>query len=259
MGIAAASAMRLLRSALVRRGFTQPRRARRPSRPVDQLLPAARHSGAALRSRPPHPTFARVACTIATSRASALPNEQVFPMIGGAAPILYSSMSAGAHRSSPAEAVVFPSSCVLSGGAGVSRDPLSSVGGAGIESAPISLESIARLFASTVGIIAIVIGLWLALKLFGAVAEGLQSPDAYKETFQQWTALLGGDRLKIKVGDQELARGPTAALGAVSIGLMVLTWLTLGVMLTGAKIVSWTSTDREAVKRVLQHALGNSP
>jgi hypothetical protein len=141
----------------------------------------------------------------------------------------------------------------------VSRDPLSSVGGAGVEPAPISLESIARLFASTVGIIAIVIGLWLALKLFGAVAEGLQSPDAYKETFQQWTALLGGDRLKIKVGDQELALGPTAALGAVSIGLMLLTWLTLGVMLTGAKIVSWTSTDREAVKRVLQHALGNSP
>ncbi len=141
----------------------------------------------------------------------------------------------------------------------MSRDPLSSVGGAGIEPAAVSLESIARLFASTVGIIAIVIGLWLALKLFGAVAEGLQSPDSYKETFQQWTALLGGDRLKIKVGDQEFALGPMAALGAVSIGLMVLTWLTLGVMLTGAKIVSWTSTDREAVKRVLQHALGNSP
>lgn len=141
----------------------------------------------------------------------------------------------------------------------MSRDPLSSVGGAGIESAPFSLESIARLFASTVGIIAILLGLWLALKLFGAVAEGLQSPDAYKETFQQWTALLGGDRMKVKVGDQELALGPTVALGAVSIGLMVLTWLTLGIMLTGAKIVSWTSTDREAVKRVLQHALGNSP
>lgn len=119
-----------------------------------------------------------------------------------------------------------------------------------------SLDAAVRLIATLTGILTILIGLWLAVKLFGAIAQGLQSPDAFKATFQQWTAVLGGDQLKVKLGEQELVIGPTLAVGAVGMGLSLLTWLSLGIMLTGAKIVSWTSGDREAVKRVLQHALG---
>ncbi len=119
-----------------------------------------------------------------------------------------------------------------------------------------SLDAAVRLIATLTGILTILLGLWLAVKLFGAIAHGVQSPDAYKDTFQQWTAVLGGDQLKIKLGEQEIAVGPALAVGAVGMGLSLLTWLTLGIMLTGAKVVSWTSGDREAVKRVLQHALG---
>lgn len=113
-----------------------------------------------------------------------------------------------------------------------------------------------RLAASAVGIVTIVVGLWFAIKLFGAIAEGLQSPEAYRDSIQQWTALVGGEGLKVKLGEQEFALGPVIALAAIGLGLVLLTWLSLGIMLTGAKIVSWSSGEREAVKRILQQAFG---
>ena len=39
-------------------------------------------------------------------------------------------------------------------------------------------------------------------------------------------------------------------------GSLLLAWLALGIMLTGAKIVSWTAGDREAVKKILTHVFG---
>ncbi len=141
----------------------------------------------------------------------------------------------------------------------MSRDSMSSPRGVEAEPAAFSPDVGLRLIVAIVGILTILTGLWLALKLFGTIALGLESPDAFKETFAQWTAVLGGDRLKIKLGEQEFAVGPALAVGAVGMGLSLLTWLAMGVMLTGAKIVSWSSGEREAVKRILQHALGNTP
>ena len=140
----------------------------------------------------------------------------------------------------------------------MSRD-LNQPGGAGVsEPAAFSPDAAIRVCASAVGIVTILVGLWLAVKLFAAIAAGLQSPDNYRETIQQWTAVVGGDGLKLKVGEQEIALAPAIALGAIGLGLSLLTWLSLGVMLTGAKIVSLSSGDREAVKRILQHALGGA-
>ena len=124
------------------------------------------------------------------------------------------------------------------------------------EPAPFSPDAAMRLAASAVGIVVILVGLWLAIRLFGAVAEGLQSPEAHRETLRQWAAVVGDKGIKIKVGEQEFDLAPAIALAAVGLGLVLLTWLSLGVMLTGAKIVSFASGEREAVKRVLQHALG---
>lgn len=139
----------------------------------------------------------------------------------------------------------------------MSRDLNQPAGGAS-EPAAFSPDTAIRVCASAVGITTIVVGLWLAVKLFGAIAAGLQSPDNYRETIQQWTAVVGGDALKLKTGEQEIALAPAIALGAIGLGLALLTWLSLGVMLTGAKIVSLSSGDREAVKRILQHALGGA-
>ena len=140
----------------------------------------------------------------------------------------------------------------------MSRDPMNSPSDPRLDAPLFSADVFVRLCASAVGIVTILIGLWLALKLFGTIAQGLRTPDAFSETWKQWAAVVGGDGLKLKVGEQEAAFAPAASVAAVGMGLSLLTWLSLGIMLTGAKIVAWASGEREAVERVLQHALGKS-
>jgi hypothetical protein len=41
-------------------------------------------------------------------------------------------------------------------------------------------------------------------------------------------------------------------------GAFILALISMGIILAGAKTVSWTLGDREAVKRVLAHALGSA-
>jgi hypothetical protein len=135
-------------------------------------------------------------------------------------------------------------------------NPANSPADPSLETAPFSPDTAVRFAASAVGIVTMLVGLWLAVKLFGAIAEGLQSPEAYRNSIEQWTALVGGDELKVKLGEQPVALAPIIALAAIGLGLVLLTWLSLGIMLAGAKIVSWSSGEREAVKRVLQHAFG---
>jgi len=136
------------------------------------------------------------------------------------------------------------------------RNPTNASADPANEPSLFSPDAAMRLVASAVGIATLLVGLWFAIKLFGAIAEGLQSPEAYRDSIQQWTTLVGGEGLKVKIGEQEFALAPVIALAAIGLGLILLTWLSLGVMLTGAKIVSFSSGEREAVKRILQQALG---
>ncbi len=46
-------------------------------------------------------------------------------------------------------------------------------------------------------------------------------------------------------------------VGSYWLGWLVLSWLAISLLLGGAKIISWTTTDQEAVKRILHEALGN--
>jgi len=38
----------------------------------------------------------------------------------------------------------------------------------------------------------------------------------------------------------------------------VLAWVAIAIMLTGAKIVSWTSSEKEAIKRILKYTFGSN-
>jgi hypothetical protein len=118
------------------------------------------------------------------------------------------------------------------------------------------LEALPRACANVVGVIAVVTGLWLAIDLFGAIYRGLNSPENVRPLLNHWAETLGGEKLTVKVADQSYPLASLAAVIVVGIGCCVLTWLSMGVMLTGAKIITWTSSDREAIRRILQHALG---
>jgi CelD/BcsL family acetyltransferase involved in cellulose biosynthesis len=119
-----------------------------------------------------------------------------------------------------------------------------------------ALEMLPRMCASVVGIVAVVAGLWLAVDLFSTIYGALRAPEAVRPLLEHWAETLGGDKLTIKVADQRYPLGTLAAAIVVGVGCCVLAWLALGVMLGGAKIIALTSSDREAIRRILQHAFG---
>ena len=51
---------------------------------------------------------------------------------------------------------------------------------------------------------------------------------------------------------------PIIPVYAVELGAggFLLAWIAMGIMLTGAKIVSWTTSDREAILKILNHVFG---
>ena len=113
-----------------------------------------------------------------------------------------------------------------------------------------------RVLAVVIGIVAIVIGLVFAVKIFTLVHGGLQNPQKFQGVLQRWAPAVGGDELTIET---ETARVPLANVVAVVVlggGTLLLGYLALGIMRTGAKIVAWTATDREAVKKLLTYAFG---
>ncbi|HVX14348.1 MAG TPA: hypothetical protein VHC22_24390 [Pirellulales bacterium] len=119
-----------------------------------------------------------------------------------------------------------------------------------------AMETLPRMCASLVGIVAVVAGLWLAVDLFNSIYNALHTPENARPLLDHWADTLGGDKLTIKVADQQYPLASLAATIVLGVGYCVLAWLALGVMMAGAKIVSWTSSDREAIRRILQYAFG---
>ncbi len=125
-----------------------------------------------------------------------------------------------------------------------------------IAASSFSFEGGGRFAATCLGVVVILAGLLATLKVFGALYDGLRAPQESTELFRQWADTVGGEKLTIDVNGNKLAVAPFLAVTVIGGGTFLLCWLAMGIMLAGAKIVSWSSGDREAVKKVLRHALG---
>jgi hypothetical protein len=113
-----------------------------------------------------------------------------------------------------------------------------------------------RFIATGLGLVVIVFGLWAALKIFGAVYAVIVAPTGFAGTFKAWVDAVGGAKLDVALPNGTFPLAPLVAALILGGGTFILAWIGLGMMLTGAKIVSWTQGDREAVKRILEYSLG---
>ncbi|MEW6354814.1 MAG: hypothetical protein AB1696_00695 [Planctomycetota bacterium] len=127
----------------------------------------------------------------------------------------------------------------------------------GVASTVETVMSTLRVAATILGIIAIVIGLLYAIKVFGAAFGALQDPDTIAPLLTKWQSAVGGNGLTVIIQEKTYPIAPFLAVAVLGVGAILLGWIALGIMLAGAKIVSWTAGDREAVKRILAHALGS--
>lgn len=122
---------------------------------------------------------------------------------------------------------------------------------------PEALASLARLMATGLGIIAIFIGLYCSAKVFFGIHDVLTKPEGFQAIYQQWVEAVGGEDLSVQIGDDQFPMANLVAIFVLGLGSLVLAWIAIGIMLTGAKIVSWTSSDREAIKKILRYTFGS--
>jgi hypothetical protein len=117
--------------------------------------------------------------------------------------------------------------------------------------------AVVRVVGATLGVVCIVIGLVWAITLFTRIRRAAESPEQESRLVERWGEALGGDELSVVVeGARPVPLARPAAVGVLGGAALLCCWLALGLLLCGAKLVSWTLGDREAVKRVLRHAFG---
>lgn len=119
-----------------------------------------------------------------------------------------------------------------------------------------TLMNLLRLVAAVLGIVIIVIGLVYATRMFGAIYRALQSPESFQPVREQWSQAVGGEELNITIAGSTYHVANVAAIAVLGGGAVMLSWIAMALILAGAKVVSWTAGDREAVKRILVHAFG---
>ena len=119
-----------------------------------------------------------------------------------------------------------------------------------------SLLQIVRVAGSVVGVVTIIIGLTFATRTFASVYAALRAPEDFKEHIGKWIATVGGDQLNLVISGKSFPCANIFAIVVLGAGATILAWISMGLIVAGAKAISWTSSDREAIKRILEHALG---
>jgi len=115
-----------------------------------------------------------------------------------------------------------------------------------------------RLVGALVGLVTMIIGLVLAFRVFGLIYTALQAPDGIAGLLHKWMEILDAERLTIRFGKEGFIAGKVVVILLLGGGAVVLAWIAMGIMLAGAKIVSLTSGDLQAIKRILKHTFGSA-
>lgn len=121
------------------------------------------------------------------------------------------------------------------------------------------LRTVCQLAATLLGIAVIVIGVVYVIRLLDAVYTCVRNPEEMTALVTQWTKVIGEDTINIHFADNHIKGARVFSIIILGSAAVLLAWVSLGITLAGAKIVSWTSGDREAVKKILTHVFGYHP
>ena len=84
----------------------------------------------------------------------------------------------------------------------------------------------------------------------------LRAPEVFQAHMGKWVAAVGGAQLDVVVGGIVVHGAAIFAIFILGGGAAILAWISMGLILAGAKTMSWILGDREAVKKLLVHAFG---
>ncbi|MFV0437220.1 MAG: hypothetical protein ACK5PS_07510 [Desulfopila sp.] len=118
------------------------------------------------------------------------------------------------------------------------------------------IKGILSLIATCVGLFIILMGLKYTIDIFHLIFSALQSPSSLTGPIEQLANSIGGNVFDIRLEDRAIPLANIMALMTYCGGAILCAWLTLAMMQTGAKIISLTAGDQNAVKKLLQSAFG---
>ena len=118
------------------------------------------------------------------------------------------------------------------------------------------IESNLRLCARLFGLAALAGGLWAVWQLFREVQFRLRDPGTFGAMLREWVTAIDGPHMTVQHQGVEVSLAPFVVVLTLGGATFLLGWLAISLMVTGAKIIYWTSSEREAVKRILEHTLG---
>ncbi|MHC4531689.1 MAG: hypothetical protein ACYSXD_09035 [Planctomycetota bacterium] len=113
-----------------------------------------------------------------------------------------------------------------------------------------------RLITAVLGIMLIIIGLVYAVKMFSAIYTTLQNPEDVQPLIDRWTVAIGASGLSFTIGENTYNITKPFVIIILGVGSVVLAHIAIGLVIAGAKVISWTTGEREAVKKILTHAFG---
>ena len=119
-----------------------------------------------------------------------------------------------------------------------------------------SLLRLVRAGAAFLGVAAIAIGIVYAMRIFNLIYTTLSGPETFQTHIEKWAPAVGGKELDFIISGNTYHGANIVALVAIGGATAILAWISMGLMVTGAKVVSWTLGDREAIKKMLVHAFG---
>jgi hypothetical protein len=114
------------------------------------------------------------------------------------------------------------------------------------------IEFFSRLAVSAIGLIVIFMGLYLVISLSTRVYTALGNPDEMTTVLRKWTEAVGGDALIMKAGDAKYPMAQILAVAVLGGGAFFLGWLSLSVMLTGSRMITWMPRQRKPTNPVSQ-------
>jgi hypothetical protein len=115
-----------------------------------------------------------------------------------------------------------------------------------------------RLAATLIGLGLMLIGFYFAIGLFGDIYSGLKEPERLTPFIESWEKVIGGKGLDITVAGQTYPASRVSAILVLGGGCWALVYVAIGFMSAGARIVSWTATDRQAIRRIILQTFGKT-
>jgi hypothetical protein len=119
-------------------------------------------------------------------------------------------------------------------------------------------KQVVRISGGMVGVAAMLVGVVYGGKILKLLFNIL-SAQGMGQPILDLAELLGGTELSLPTEFGSIPLAMPLAAGIFVVALLVVGWLALGLITTGAKVVSFCLADRESMKELLVYALGKNP